>query len=196
MIWGGTKNSSQGWAGVREGAHQLSSWRDRYYHAAVTGIQSDGAGKGPLQARKGQILMVSLGDSSCSHRGFPQCSQREEGACHLLMGGDSGDKRDTELTVVRGPTASGLSGLHSRLLRPCSAAFPLWLGTVLPTLQKHLASTSHRGPLEHWPEGVGLIGCRLPHGVLCLPVHTGWVRSRPEERFLGSQGVWKDQKPE
>lgn len=37
---------------------------------------------------KGQILLVSLGDSSCKHRGFPQCPPMEDGTCHLFTGGD------------------------------------------------------------------------------------------------------------
>lgn len=115
MIRGGTKNSSYGWAGAgdRWGPVLTGSLprcrlerTDLFLSVASREMELEGATSGRM---KGGILLVSLGDSSCKHRGFPQCSQREDGTCHFFPGGD----REVQKSMVTCSELYSCYWLHS-----------------------------------------------------------------------------------
>lgn len=97
MIRGGTKNSNQGWAGAGDRCLLVLfldvDWRGlTCLSVASREMELEGATSGWM---KGRILLVSLGDSSCKHRGFPQHPQREDGTCRLFTDGDREARRST-----------------------------------------------------------------------------------------------------
>jgi hypothetical protein len=74
VIRGGTKNSSQGWAGAGDqcplGLFPDIDWRGTdtvcHWHPERRSWK-----RATSDQMKGQILLVSLGESSYRHRGFP-----------------------------------------------------------------------------------------------------------------------------